>query len=153
MKKNAVPLVLATLLLSGCVTRQVTPTGDQAIATGNPAQVAPALVLERFLRAANSNDLKVMASLFGTDKGPITETEDASIVERRMFALASMLRHKDYSLSGQQIVPGQLGKAIALQVSVTLPDDRKVVVPFTMVRTDHGGWLVEKFDPTPLLAH
>lgn len=153
MRWNVVPLLVATLLAGGCATRQAMSSGDQSIATGSPAKVAPALVLERFLRAANSNDLKVMAQLFGTEKGSITKFEKASDVERRMFALASMLHYKDYSLKGQQIAPGRLGDAIELSVSMTLPSDRKVTVPFTMVRSSNNEWLVEKFDPDPLVSH
>jgi hypothetical protein len=108
------------------------------------------LVLEQFLTAANSNDLRQMGNLFGNKDGPVSKRDNQDNVEKRMFVLANVLRHDDYKLEGEQIVPGRLAEAIQLQVTLT-SGTRKVTVPFTMVRSKADQWLVEDFDMTKIL--
>lgn len=112
--------------------------------SGPAASVAPALVVEQFLRAANANDLDTMARLFGTIDGPIVERDTQKQVDDRMFALASILRHQDYSLEGEQIVPGRRDVATQLLVRMVLPDGRSAVVPFTLVYSANRTWLIEQ---------
>ncbi len=145
-----VALLLTAMLAGACASSTRREAGT--LATGSTAEVAPALSLERFLRAANAGDLRTMADLFGTEQGSIREAEAPEDVERRMFALASVLKHNDYALKGQQIVPGSLGRAVQLLVMLD-SGDRKVTVPFTMVRTHGDAWLVEAIDIDPLIGH
>lgn len=107
------------------------------------AGVAPALAVERFLNAANANDLDTMARLFGTRDGSVLKRGKRSEVETRMFALASILRHKNYTLEREGIVPGRTGEAIQLVVRMDF-GDREVTVPFVLVQTRKDGWLVEQ---------
>ncbi len=147
MPRRFAPLLLA-LLLGACAS---SPPRPLASGSGAP-RVEPSLALERFLRAVNARDLQTMAQLFGTEDGSITRQEPAPDVERRMFALARLLRHSDYHVKGQQIVPGRLGGAVQLLVELDLAD-RPVTVPFTLVRTGAGDWLVEEIDIDPILSH
>jgi hypothetical protein len=133
------PLALFALVLSGCTTRTVQPTRS---ADGG---VGPAMVIERFLRAANSNDLDTMASLFGTVDGPIASQGSAQDVDDRMFVLASLLRHEDYRIESEQIVPGRRDVATQLNVELTIGTS-PVVVPFTLVRSKGGAWLIEQIE-------
>lgn len=112
--------------------------------------VGAAVVLEQFLGAANSNDLRQMGSLFGTREGPINVRDDQDNVEKRMFVFANVLRHDDYKVEGEQIVPGRLDEAIQLHVTLT-QGTKKVTVPFTMVRSKADQWLVEQFDMQKIL--
>jgi len=125
------------LLAAGCA-RQGAVSGLR------PAHgVAPMLVVERFLNAANSTDLETMALLFGTRDGSILKRDPRAEVEARMYALASILRHKNYQLEGEGIVPGRLGEAVRLVIRLEL-EDRQVSVPFVVVQTRKDGWLIEQ---------
>lgn len=104
--------------------------------------VAPTLAVEGFLRAANQNDLDTMASLFGTREGSVTREWSREEVDRRMFLLASMLRHTDYRIGEEQIVPGRRDEATQYLVHMTV-NGRAAIVPFTLVRSREGSWLVE----------
>ena len=123
------------LLAAGCTSSSVVPGPAQA--------VAPTLIVEQFLRAVNAGDLDTMARLFGTREGSITERDSREQVDNRMFAIASVLRHEDYRIEGEQIVPGRRDEATQLLVRLTFPD-RDVVVPFTMVITDDRTWMIEQ---------
>lgn len=151
MRKLALLLVMLLPLAMSCVTKPVDDAGT--IVTGaNGSRVAGALAVERFLRAANANDLRTMASLFGTVDGPITRIDSEEDVERRMFALASILKHQDFQLRGERIVPGRLGGAVELLVAMTTMASQTVVVPFTVVKARGDQWLVEQIDVQPLIG-
>lgn len=126
-------------LVAGCAT-------STTVVPGPAANVAPALVVEQFLRAANANDLDTMGRLFGTREGPIVERDSRQQVDDRMFALASVLRHEDYSIEGEQIVPGRRDVATQLLVRMNFGEERETVVPFTMVFSQDGRWMIEQID-------
>lgn len=128
------------LLTSGCAART-----DPVTVRGEQPGIAPALAVERFLGAANAKDLNTMGRLFGTRAGSILERDPRSEVEHRMFTLASILRHQNYTLAGEGIVPGRIGEAVRIMVRMNL-DGGQVLVPFTVVRTVNDGWLVEQID-------
>jgi len=145
--RQATASLLAVVVLSACVSKQVGSTA------GSPAagSVAPTLVLEHFLSAANaaaSNDaegIRAMGRLFGTREGPLSNRESQRNVEQRMFVLANLLRHEQYQIQGEQIVPGRMDEAKRFMVELQLRN-RTVVVPFTLVLSKGGQWLVEEFD-------
>lgn len=138
MQRRAFLIAAAMAAIAGCTT---TTTN---ITPGPAADVAPTLVIEQFLRAANANDLDALARLFDTRQGPIIDIDTKQQVDDRMFAIASVLRHKDYRVEGEQLVPGRRDVATQYLVRLMLPDDREVVVPFTMVYSEKGTWLVEQ---------
>ena len=108
------------------------------------ASVAPQLSVERFLQAANSRDFEAMERLFGTYDGPVRG--DRLELEVRMSLIAEILRHEDYRIQGQQREPGR--EFPTTRVIVTLTQDGRDItdVPFLVVRTKDGGWLVEEVD-------
>ncbi|MFP4622785.1 MAG: hypothetical protein ACLFRX_01270 [Gemmatimonadota bacterium] len=114
-----------------------------------PGSPGPGLAVERFLQAANTNDLVTMMQLFGTAERTIDQLDGRSQAERRMYVLASLQRHDDYSILGQRPVPGRLNEAVEVQVRLHRRDD-SVVVPYTVVRRESGGWIIEKVDVEPL---
>ncbi|HSJ25047.1 MAG TPA: hypothetical protein VK929_10285 [Longimicrobiales bacterium] len=129
-------LLLAVLLLiPACAT-------SPAPAVGPEPEFAAVMTVERFLTAANQNDLDTMAALFGNREGSITRTWSKREQDERMFLLASLLRHSDYAVVGEQIVPGRRDEATQLNVRVVVASG-PVQVPFTMVRS-RGQWLVEQ---------
>lgn len=121
---------LLLLIAGGCASART--SGDSAL--------APAMVLERFLRAANSNDLDTMARLFGSREGTLDKWSKKDLDER-MFAIASVIRHSDYQILAEQIVPGRRDEATQFLVRMQIPDGR-YEVPFIMVQSKQG-WLVE----------
>ena len=128
---------MVALTLSGCVTR----------AAANPsamAGVAPQLSVERFLQAANAKDLEAMRRLFGTHDGPIKG--DRQELEVRMSAIADILTHEDYVIQGQSYEPGRAFPTTRVLVTLTKGGEQIKDVPFLVVSTKDGGWLVEEVD-------
>ena len=127
---------VALLVLVGCVTR---PAPNNAM-TG----VAPQLSVERFLQAANARDFEAMERLFGTYDGPISG--DRLELEVRMSLIAEILRHEDYRIQGQQREPGRENPTTRVIVTLTKDGEEITDVPFLVVQTKNGGWLVEEVD-------
>ena len=103
------------------------------------------------MRAANSNDLDTMARLFGTRAGPVADRESRKTADDWMFALASVLRHTDYQILNEQIVPGRRQEATQLVVRLT-SRDLHYDLPFTLVQSKDDGWLIEII-PVDLLTN
>lgn len=129
------------LILAACTKRVETVPGGG---------VGPTLVVEQFLTAANQNNLARMGNLFGTKQGPVSKEWPKDEVEKRMFIFANVLKHDEYKIEGEQIVPGRSNEATQLNVSLTTKQ-QKVTVPFTLVRTKDDGWLIEQFDMAKIL--
>jgi hypothetical protein len=134
-----ITLLLALLTSSACVKEQV------VVPTRTDTGIGPALVIERFMRAVNSEpkDLLTMGSLFGTRDGPISERDPRAQVEQRMFAIATVLHHDDYEIVREQQVPGRTQEATQLLVRIKA-GAKEHTVPFTMVRYKDGAWLIEQ---------
>lgn len=146
-------ILLAGLLLS------VAACSSRSNATADPG-FGPSLTIERFLQASNAvaqlseaegqgaermaDEIETMARLFGTSDGSVLERDPRSEVERRMFLIATILQHTDYALAGESAVPGRSREAIEVRVMLTTVRDGEVEVPFTVVQTDGGDWLIEK---------
>lgn len=129
-------LPLLPLLLSGCVSRPVR--------SAEMAGMLPVLSVERFLQAANARDFNAMRELFGTHAGPIGGNRRD--IELRMAAIAEILRHDDYKVLGDQREPGRQFPTTRVLVSLTKGGRQISDVPFLVVQTDKGGWLVEQVD-------
>lgn len=140
MKRNRRRLTLVALLVTGAAA-----CGGGAYTAPAMESPGPALVVERFLQAANANDLETMTQLFGSSSRTIDELDGRTKAERRMHVLATLLRHDDYRILRQSAVPGRLREATELQVQLR-QGDREVVVPHLVVRRKSGGWIIEKID-------
>ena len=145
-------ILVAALLLFGvaCASR----SGN----TNDPG-FGPSLTIERFLQAANSvsqlsstsgqgstrmaDEIETMARLFGTRDGSVLELYPRDEVEQRMFLIARIIEHDDYVLAGERAVPGRSREAIEVSVNLTTPNEGVKTVPFTIVRTSDGEWLIE----------
>jgi len=140
--------VSALLVSAGCASGRITPDGPPIPANSD---VATALVVEQFLRAAGTNDLDTMSRLFGTRDGPTLRRDAREVVERQMFTLASILRNEGYSVVGRTIVPGRRDEATQLIVRMKVKD-REVDVPWTLVYSKEGTWLVEQIEITRITS-
>jgi hypothetical protein len=136
MQRKLALLLSVSLLAVSCGTRDTTRAMDSP---------GPSLVVERFLQAANTNDLYTMTQLFGTARQTIDQIESQERAHRRMQVLASVLRHDDYTVQGQRAVPGRLNDATELLVALTTTE-RTVVVPHLVVRRRDGSWIIERID-------
>lgn len=128
--------LLATLVLLNACSGGAASSGPRPV-------LAPTMTIERFLRAVNQNDLDTMASLFGTQEGPIARRDPPRQVDQQMFLLASLLRHSDYAIGTEQVVPGRRNEATMYTVKMVV-NSRDVHVPFTLVRDRRSPqWLIE----------
>lgn len=119
----------------------------------------PSLTIERFLQAASAvsqlsagggqgsermaDEIETMARLFGTRDGSILSRDPRDEVEQRMFLIARIIQHSDYVLAGERAVPGRSREAIEVRVNLTTLNEGVKSVPFTVVRTSRGEWLIE----------
>jgi hypothetical protein len=136
-----VGLLLCTALLCACTTTQ---TAQARPRTGEMAGMLPVLSVERFLQAANERDFDGMRELFGTFEGPIDG--ERRELELRMAAIAEVLRHDDYRVTGDQREPGREHPTTRVTVTITKGGRQISDVPFFVVQTQQGGWLVEQVD-------
>ena len=143
MKRLPIWFLLITSA-GACTTR---PVVDQS-----QPQVAPVLTVERFLQAANTRDLETMSRLFGTDDGPIGDTENREQVELRMDLIAEILQHVDYEITSERRVPGTASASIRIGVDMLILTPRGTTmvedVGFTVVLESPNRWLVTLIDLT-----
>jgi hypothetical protein len=136
----ALALVLATAACGGSGAR---PSGRPA-PSGVAAATQPAAAVEQFIGLAAQQRYTEMGYVFGTARGPLAEQQDPARVSRRMQALANVLRHDTFAMTG--VVPVS-GRPDARLVTVQLRHGRRTVdVPFTVVQGPGGQWLVEVVD-------
>lgn len=150
------------------------PAACTTVVVENPGGVVGAqLSVERFLQAANQRDVQAMGRLFGTADGAAMDTGstlgcafkkigswfggDSCVskqdVEIRMDAIASILRHENYRIVDEQRVAGRTSPATRVLVDMTTAQGSSVsAVPFVVVRTDEGRWLIENVDLQRVMA-
>ncbi|MGD2044998.1 MAG: hypothetical protein PVJ80_06710 [Gemmatimonadota bacterium] len=136
------------------------------------APVAAQLSLERFLQAANDRDFQSMGRLFGTRDGSVMETGSTfkcafkkigswfggsactkrTEVEIRMDAIASIIRHEDYRIVREEMVAGRTTPTRRLIVDLTIDGEAVTAVPFVVVQTHEGRWLVEQVPLERIMA-
>jgi hypothetical protein len=115
--------------------------------TAAPAPAAaPIEVVERFMRLIAAKDYLGMGRLFGTAEGPITNRDPQQQVERRMYAIATILANDRFVINGTgQAIPGRGPEVAQLTVRITQGRETRDV-PFVVVRAGTGGYLVEQVD-------
>ncbi|MGQ0560941.1 MAG: hypothetical protein ACT443_03595 [Gemmatimonadota bacterium] len=131
--KSVAAALACALVVTACVKREVITTGA----------IGPSLLVEQFMRAANTKDLDAMARLFGTIDGPVADRWPKAEVEKRMFLIATELQHEDFKVASEQMVPGRSDVATRLIVDLK-KSGRTYNVPFTLVRYKDNSWLVEQ---------
>jgi hypothetical protein len=114
-----------------------------------PSPSAPAETVERFVAAVNANDLDAMATLWGDEQGPSNvTTRNSRTVRIRQLTIFQRLLQSDT----HQIVETDVADQMKPRVSVLFTrGGRRFTVPFTLVRSRYGGWLVQQMDLTPAM--
>lgn len=103
---------------------------------------SPNAAIRQFLAAAQSKDLPAMASVWGTDKGPASETMPKKELERRELIMIQCLAHEKATPGAPQ--PGEAGR-LRIPVEFILVT-QKANPMFTLVRGPANRWYVENFD-------
>ena len=129
-------LALLATLAGGCTTQQVAPAS-----AGVPG-LGPVLTVERFLQATSVKDLATMTALFGTHDGPIGGRREDT--ELRMNAIALALEHQDYEIGAETQVTGRTHPTRRIGVTLTRGTSRFADVPFLVVESGNGSWLIEE---------
>jgi hypothetical protein len=117
--------------------------GSVRAPAGGPGAMEPAAAVERFMQLAAVPDYVEMGWIFGTDRGAIIQRDPPGDVERRMYAIATVLRYDEFSIRSQAPVPGRTGSAIRVDVALR-QGQRNHVVPFTVVRGPGSRWFIEQ---------
>jgi hypothetical protein len=110
-----------------------------------PGAPAAAAAVERFLQLGDRAEYLEMGWVFGTQNGAIAAEWPASEVERRMYALATVLRHDSYVIGNPQPVPGRVGRAERFMVTLHRGTEIRDV-PFIVVMGPGNRWFVEQVD-------
>lgn len=95
----------------------------------------------QFLAAVKANDQRRMGDLWGTERGPASQSMNADVLRQRLTVIQKYLDHTGYRvIEGPLLVPGRDDLRtfrIELQRS-----NCNQVLPIDVVRTRSGGWLV-----------
>lgn len=148
----------AVLLAAACATSQpLPPAGEDA---------GPLRAAERFLDAANRQDLDALAHAFGTRGGSIADTGGGlgcglrrvaswlgaadrcptrQEVEVRMYAIAAVLRHDGYVVTAAEKVPGRDRPVTRISLEIRRGERIHRDVGVFVMRTS-SGWLVESVE-------
>lgn len=112
---------------------------------GGAGAPAPASAVERFLQLAEEGEYLQMGWYFGTSDGPVLQRDDPSEVEKRMYALATVLDNDGFVVGSPSAVPGRIGAAQSFAVRLQR-GNRQLQLPVVAVRGPGGRWLVESVD-------
>jgi hypothetical protein len=116
---------------------------------GSSAPVKPATspqgAVEGFMQAVADSNLPRMAELWGSASGPAARTRQPSDYERRVAIMQAYLRNESH-----RVLPvGPSGSDTSQDVQVELRRELCTwVVPFTVIKTGQGSWLVNQVDLT-----
>lgn len=95
----------------------------------------------QFLAAVKANDLTRMGNLWGTERGPASQTMNGEVLRQRVTVIQKYLDHSGYRIiEGPLLVPSRDDLRtfrVELQRSGCIQ-----VIPIDVIRTRSGGWLV-----------
>jgi len=162
------PRLLGLLLIVGLASSACSSSSQYTTV----APVAAQLSVERFLQAANDRDFQGMGRLFGTADGAAWDTGSSFgcffkkigswfggsactqkiEVELRMDAIASIIQHEDYRIVREESVAGRTSPARRVYVDLTIQGRAANGMPFVVVQTGGGRWLVEQVPLERIMA-
>ncbi len=128
-------LLPAMLLASAC-------GGGSGSAPASPVGSSPEAVAA-FIRAVADSNITRMAELWGTDRGPASQTHPDNY-EKRLAVMQAYLRGDSTRIVSDAATPGDQNRR---RVSIALYRGTCVKqIPLTTVHTKKGGWIVESVD-------
>lgn len=120
----------------------VAACGGRPVVTVTPAPSAPETAVEQFLAAVRAGDFARMGELWGTERGPSTvwSPNPPDVRRRQLTIMQRLLRNDEYRIVGSEVSPTAPNRR-TLSVEL-VRGTRRSVVPFTVVATRAGGWLI-----------
>lgn len=144
MHRRILPVAALALSLAAAACGGSSQPARGPLPSGTVGAMQPAAAVEQFIGLAQQQRYTEMGYVFGTARGPLAEQQEPARVTRRMQALANVLRHESFSMTG---VGAVAGRPEARRVMVQLRQGRNTLdVPFTVVEGPGGRWLVETVD-------
>jgi hypothetical protein len=109
---------------------------------GPPQPESPNAAMAQFLAAVKAKNLQQMGTLWGSERGPaVAWWKDKEALNKRLTVMQIYLQHDSYRvIEGPMPVPGK-SRERTFRVELTRQQCVNVV-PFEVVRTKQGGWLV-----------
>jgi hypothetical protein len=130
-----VAALVATLALAAC---------GGARATSQAAPVAsPRETVNAFLSAAADSNLARMGALWGTTRGAAARTGQPEDWERRVMIMQTYLRNTTHQIIAEDRGSSESQRIVQVKIR---REDCEYMVPFTTIRDNQGGWLVNSFD-------
>ena len=133
-------VLLSALALAAC--------GGSSAAPGavKPSETPDATVTS-FLRAVADSNLTAMSQLWGTPEGPAAETKKPDQWEKRVELMQLYLKHDAARVvaSGPETGGGENRHTVTVELA---RHGCIRQVPFTVVRSNRGGWLVNEIELT-----
>ena len=150
MHRRILPVAVLAFSLAAAACSSGGPSSGPRPSGATVGATQPAAAVEQFIGLAAQQRYTEMGYVFGTARGPLAEQQAPDRVTRRMQALANVLRHESFAMTG--VVPVS-GRPEARLVTVQLRRGRQTVdVPFTVVEGPGGRWLVEMVDLEAVMA-
>ena len=134
-------LLAAALTLAACGGQASTSVAQNR--QPEPAGDAEAVV-QQFMEAVADSNLAKMAELWGTAKGSAARTRQPSDYERRIVIMQAYLRDRRHRLMSNTQEGADVNRRI-VQVEFRRGDCVKMV-PFTVIRSEPGDWIVNSID-------
>jgi hypothetical protein len=131
-------------LAAALLTVPLAACGGSGAGAVRPANTASAAV-ENFMRAVADSNLDAMASLWGTAKGPASQTKQPPDYERRIAVMQSYLTHDDSRILSNS--PGDSEARRSIQVQIR----RQActwTIPFSVIKLADGRWIINQVDLT-----
>jgi hypothetical protein len=95
----------------------------------------------QFLAAVKANDQSRMGTLWGTERGPASQSMDAQVLRQRLTVIQKYLDHTGYRIiEGPLMVPGR-DELRTFRIELQRTGCNQVL-PIDVIRTRSGGWLV-----------
>ncbi len=127
----------ACLLLAGC-------SAGAAPAKVEPANSARGAV-DRFMEAVADSNLAQMGNLWGTAAGPAAKTNQPNDWERRIAIMRAYLQNESHRVVSDAPDGSETRHAVSVELRRQLCT---WVVPFTVIKTGNGTWLVNQVELT-----
>jgi hypothetical protein len=126
----------AALALAAC------SSGGGAANEVHPARTADATV-QKFMKAVADSNLTTMADLWGTARGPASQTHQPPDYERRIAVMRAYLNHDDFRILSDNAAGADTRRAMQVQIR------RQACtwdIPFTVIQLADGTWLINQVD-------
>lgn len=138
-------LLTFAVALAACGGTSRTSAAQTSVA---PAQAGAAAAAEAtvqgFMQAVADSNLAKMADLWGSAKGPVSKTKEPRDFERRIVVMQAYLRESPHRIiSNQQEGTNASRRVVQLELQ---RDKCTKLVPFQLIRTGNGTWLINSID-------